>query len=66
MTSADRDPHSAPSSVPHVAQPRRRAQVSFWIRELPFTLVLSLTIAGVAYTSFSKKPIVGYWKFLRR
>jgi len=28
--------------------------VSFWIRELPFTLVLILTIVGVAYTSFSK------------
>ena len=47
MTSADRDPHPAPSSVPHVAQPRRTAHVSFWIRELPFTLVLILTIAGV-------------------
>jgi hypothetical protein len=60
MTSADRDPHPAPSSVPHVVQLCRTAQVSFWIRELPFTLVLILTIAGVAYTSFSNKPIVGY------
>jgi hypothetical protein len=38
--------------------------VSFWIRELPFTLVLILTVAGVAYTSFSKAPIVGYWEIL--
>ncbi len=38
--------------------------MSFWIRELPFTLVLILIIAGVAYTSFSKKPIVGYWEVL--
>ena len=37
---------------------------SFWIRELPFTLVLVLTIAGVAYTSFSKQPIVAYWEIL--
>ena len=64
MTSADRDPHPAPSSIPHVAQPRRTAHLSFWIRELPFTLVLILTIAGVAYTSFSKSPIVGYWEIL--
>jgi hypothetical protein len=64
MTSTDRDPHPAPPSVPHVAQPGRTAHVSFWIRELPFTLVLILTIAGVAYTSFSKKPIVGYWEIL--
>jgi hypothetical protein len=58
MTAADRDPHPAPSSVPDVAPTRRKAHVSFWIRELPFTLVF-LTIAGVAYTSFSEKPIVG-------
>ena len=64
MSSADRDPHPAPLSVPHVAPPLPKAHVSFWIRELPFTLVLILTIAGVAYTSFSKKPIVGYWEIL--
>ena len=45
MSSADRDPHPAPSSVPHVAQPHPKAHVSFWVRELPFTLVLILTIA---------------------
>jgi hypothetical protein len=64
MTSVDRDPYPPPSSVPHVAQPHRMAYVSFWIKELPFTLVLILTIAGVAYTSFSKKPIVSYWEIL--
>jgi len=64
MTSVDRDPHLAPSSLPYVVQPHRTAHASFWIRDLPFTLVLILTIAGVAYTSFSKKPIVGYWEIL--
>jgi hypothetical protein len=64
MTNANPDPHPASSSVPHVGPPRRTAHVSFWIRELPFTLVLILIIAGVAYTSFSKKPIVGYWEIL--
>ena len=64
MTSADPDPHPAPSSAPQVAQPRRTAHVSFWVRELPFTLVLVLTIFGVAYTSFSKQPIIGYWEIL--
>ena len=64
MSSADRDPQPAPSSVPHVAQPHPKAHVSFWVRELPFTLVLILIIAGVAYTSFSKKPIIGYWEIL--
>ena len=38
--------------------------VSLWLRELPFTLVLVLTIAGVAYTSFSRQPIVAYWEIL--
>jgi hypothetical protein len=36
----------------------------FWIRELPFSLVLILTMIGVAYTTFSKKPITGYWEIL--
>ena len=63
MTSTDPDPHPASSSVPHMAPPRTTHE-SFWIKELPFTLVLVLTIAGVAYTSFSKKPIVGYWEIL--
>jgi hypothetical protein len=38
--------------------------LGFWIRELPFALVLILTTVGVAYTSFSKKPITGYWEIL--
>jgi len=42
----------------------RPRHVSFWIRELPFTVVLNLTILGVAYTSFSKKPIIVYWEVL--
>jgi hypothetical protein len=38
--------------------------LNFWIRELPFSLVLILTLVGVAYTSFSKQPITGYWELL--
>ena len=60
----DQGPPGAPSSVPHAAAPRHVRHASFWIRELPFTLVLLLTLAGVAYTSFSKQPIVGYWEIL--
>ncbi len=37
---------------------------SLWLRELPFTVVLLLTIAGVAYTSFSRQPIIAYWEVL--
>ncbi len=64
MTSAEQDRPAAPSSVPYMAPPHEAHRASFWIRELPFTIVLILTIAGVAYTSFSKKPIVGYWEVL--
>jgi hypothetical protein len=56
MSSTETGPQTAPSSTP----PR----ASFWIRELPFSLVLILTILGVAYTSFSKQPIVAYWEIL--
>jgi hypothetical protein len=43
--------------------PRSR-HPSLWVRELPFALVLILTTAGVAYTSFSKQPIIAYWEVL--
>jgi hypothetical protein len=54
-------------SVPPVNAPapyHHLLRVSFWIRELPFALVLILTTIGVAYTSFSKTPITGYWEIL--
>jgi hypothetical protein len=36
----------------------------FWLRELPYIIVLTLTIFGVAYTSVSHQPLIGYWQFL--
>jgi hypothetical protein len=36
----------------------------FWLRELPYIVVLVLTILGVAYTSVSHQPLIGYWEFL--
>jgi hypothetical protein len=36
----------------------------WWLRELPYALVLALTLFGVAYMSFSRQPMVGYWEFL--
>lgn len=36
----------------------------FWLKQLPYVAVLVLTILGVAYTSISKQPLVGYWEFL--
>jgi hypothetical protein len=61
------DTHSVPPIPP--GEPRggathRFMHLNFWLRELPFTLVLILTMIGVAYTSFSKQPITGYWEIL--
>ena len=58
------DPQVPPLSVPRTASPHPAHHVSFWIRELPFTLVLLLTIGGVGYTSFSKHPVLIYWEIL--
>lgn len=55
---------AASPSVPQLAAQHRAVHLNFWLRELPFTVVLILTIAGVAYTSFSKTPIVGFWEVL--
>jgi hypothetical protein len=63
MSSTGQDT-AAHSTVPQAVAPPAPHRVSFWIRELPFTLVLLLTLAGVAYTSFSKKPIEVYWEIL--
>jgi hypothetical protein len=46
------------------AQSSKSRRTSLWLKELPFSLVLILTIIGVAYTSFSKQPIIGYWEIL--
>ncbi len=63
MSSMDADPRDARSGDPQTAV-RSAPHVSFWIRELPFSLVLILTLLGVAYTSFSKQPITGYWELM--
>ena len=56
MTNADSGPQAAPRDS--------SLRASFWIRELPYILVFILTIFGVAYTSYTKKPILGYWELL--
>jgi hypothetical protein len=59
------DPDGAgQASAAHVAEAQPPHRPSFWIRELPFSVLLLLTIGGVAYTSFSKHPILIYWEIL--
>jgi hypothetical protein len=46
------------------AQERRLPGVSRRLKELPYGIVLVLTLIGVAYTSFTKRPTTAYWEFL--
>jgi hypothetical protein len=48
---------------PDVA-PAPSPKAGFWLRESPYLVVLLLAVIGVAYTSFSKQPLVTYWEFL--
>src|ERR1700731_1243257 len=50
--------------APQPVSPRATHRLSFWLKELPFALVLLLTTLGVAYASFTKQPIVGFWELL--
>jgi len=63
MSGTESDPQEF-RSTEHEATERHLPRISFWIRELPFSVVLILTILGVAYTSFLKQPIMGYWELL--
>jgi hypothetical protein len=54
----------AAQPAPPPAAPRATHRLSFWLKELPFALVLILTTLGVAYASFTKQPIVGFWELL--
>jgi hypothetical protein len=42
----------------------RPSSSSLLLRELPYFAVLALTFFGVAYTSISQQPLIGYWEFL--
>jgi hypothetical protein len=53
------EPHPGPE--PHS---RHLPHGSFLLRELAYLAVLILTLVGVAYASFSRQSMVGYWEFL--
>jgi hypothetical protein len=50
--------------VPPEPQARHLPHGSLVLRELPYVVVLILTLVGVAYASFSRQSMVGYWEFL--
>ena len=52
-------------SVASATPPERQLPgISGWLKELPYGVVLVLTLIGVAYTSFTKQPTTAYWEFL--
>ena len=61
------DPTSTPTDAldaPAVERSAGLPRADAWLRNLPYGIILVLTLAGVAYTSFSKQPLVSYWEFL--
>lgn len=63
MTNWDSRGNNA-SAARHADPSHQAPYTRFWIRELPFCLVLLLTIGGVAYTTFSRQRIFIYWEIL--
>ena len=65
MSSTQPDPQAAGSGDdPQATMSANVPRASLWIRELPYSLAFILTILGVAYTTFTKHPVVGYWALL--
>jgi hypothetical protein len=52
------------SALPTTTSPAAPRNTKFWLYELPFAVVLVLTVFGVAYTTFSRQPIKAYWEIL--
>jgi hypothetical protein len=50
--------------TPPVISSQSAPKASFWLRDLPYAAVLVLAILGIAYSSYSKQSIVGYWELL--
>jgi hypothetical protein len=64
MTTAGSDPQTARSRNPYVLVSGNLSRANFWIRQLPYSLVFILTILSIAYTTYMKQPVMGYWAFL--
>lgn len=55
-------------SDPELAEDREGGapspKASFWLRELPYLVVLGLTLIGIGLTTVSRAPPTGYWEFM--
>jgi hypothetical protein len=55
---------SEPQSAGARKGPAPTPKASFWLRELPYLIVLGLTLVGVGLTAVSRTPPTGYWEFM--
>ena len=64
MSNPEQDPQATKAKNPQATMPGYGPRARFWIRELPYSVAFILTILGVAYTTFTKHPVIGYWALL--
>jgi hypothetical protein len=55
-----RDPELADDREGRAPSP----EASFWLRELPYLIVLVLTLIGIGITTVSRAPPMGFWEFM--
>jgi hypothetical protein len=55
---------SVPTQSPAQAPEGAARSTSLLVRELPYVVVLVMTLFGVAYTSAARRPLVIYWEVL--
>src|SRR5262245_523417 len=63
MVMSDSSPASNDRSTTITAV-REQPNTRVWLRELPYAIILVLTLVGVAYTSITRRPTIAYWEFL--
>ena len=54
-------PNSTEASL---VPPEHARNEDLLLRTLPYLVVLALTIAGVAFTSITRTPLIRYWELL--
>ena len=64
MSNVEPRPDDPPSEVRAAGEIGVTAGAIVWLRDLSLGAVLVLTVIGVAYTSYSRRPIAVYWDFL--
>jgi hypothetical protein len=64
MNNSPSSDRNAQPTDPEINSSQSPQKTSFWLRDLPYSVVFVLALLGIAYNSYSKQSIVGYWEFL--